>query len=153
MKVSSAIGGLAGAVALTLINQGVQKVDKNAPRLDLLGKNAVAKMFKGTKAFPGIVQKLLPASLAGDLVSNSLYYAMAKGGNKQQTLIRGALLGLGAGLGAVGMPKKLGLNEEPTNKTTETKVLTVVWYMLGGIVAAAAINLLENTSLDNKTLS
>jgi hypothetical protein len=58
-------------------------------------------------------------------------------------MIRGALLGLGAGVGAVTLPKTLGLNEEATTRTMKTKVLTVAWYLIGGLVAAAAINLMQ----------
>lgn len=144
MKVSSAIGGFAGACALTLINQGVAKVDKNAPRLDLLGMNAVAKMFKSADTAPPLVKTLLPVSMAGDLVSNSLYYGLAGGSNKNQTLLKGLLLGLGAGLGAVSLPKTMGLKESYTNKTNTTKLLTIAWYVIGGLVAAATINAIED---------
>lgn len=143
MKISSAIGGLAGACALTLINQAIAKLDKRAPRLDLLGMNAVAKFFKSPKSAPMVVQKLLPMAVAGDLVSNSLYYSMASGKTKRQTLIKGALLGLGAGLGAVALPRPMGLDATPTNLTTRTQVLTIAWYVIGGLVAAAAINAMD----------
>jgi hypothetical protein len=151
MKLSSAIGGLAGACALTLINQLVSKVDKQAPRLDLLGMNAVAKFFKGPKAAPALVQKLLPMSLAGDLVSNTLYYALASGKTNDQTLLKGLALGLGAGLGAVALPKPLGLDASTTNLTRKTQAMTIAWYVIGGLVAAAIINVInENESVEKE---
>jgi hypothetical protein len=143
MKLSSAIGGLAGACALTIINQVMAKVDKQAPRLDLLGMNAVAKFVKSPKSAPLIVQKLFPISMAGDLISNSLYYGMASGSSRNQTLLKGLFLGIGAGLGAVTLPKQLGLDETPTNLTRKTQGLTVLWYAIGGLVAAAVINAIE----------
>jgi hypothetical protein len=143
MKLTSALGGLAGACALTLINQAIAKIDKKAPRLDLLGMNAVAKFVKSPKSAPLVVQKLLPMSVAGDLVSNSLYYSMASAGSKNKTLVRGLLLGLGAGLGAVALPKPMGLDESTTNLTTRTQVMTIAWYIIGGVVAAAVINAME----------
>ena len=85
--------------------------------------------------------------MAGDLVSNSLYYSMADSGDRKKTLIRGGLLGLGAGLGAVVLPRTLGLNEDATTRTLKTKVLTVTWYVLGGLVAAAAINLMDKKKI------
>lgn len=143
MNLPSALGGLAGACALTVLNETVKKFDKDAPRLDLLGMNAVAKMMKGVgmRSLPGPA-KLLPASMAGDLVANSLYYGMADAGDNKKTLIRGTLLGLGAGVGAVALAKPLGLDERPTAATTKTKALTVAWYVVGGLVAAAVINLI-----------
>lgn len=148
MKMTSAIGGLAGACALTLINQVVAKIDKEAPRLDLLGMNAVAKFFKSPKSAPLVMQKLLPMSVAGDLVSNTLYYGMAGGRSKNQTLLKGLFLGIGAGLGAVALPKPMGLDETTTNLTRKTQALTLAWYIIGGLVAAAVINAMEEKDSD-----
>jgi hypothetical protein len=144
MKLTAAIGGLAGACALTLINEGIQRIDRTAPRLDLLGMNAVAKLVKGPKSAPPVVKNLLPMAVAGDLVSNTLYYALASGRTKKSTLIKGALLGLGAGLGAVALPKPMGLEPSHTNLTGKTQVMTVLYYIIGGLVAAAAINAISN---------
>jgi hypothetical protein len=147
MNIKSTIGGLAGACTLTLLNESVKKLDKDAPRMDLLGMNAVARLTKGNNILAQTAGKLFPVALAGDLVSNSLYYSMADTGDDQKTFIRGALLGLGAGLGAVVLPKTLGLNEDATTRTLKTKLLTVSWYIIGGLAAAAAINLLNKTSV------
>jgi hypothetical protein len=147
MNVKSTIGGLAGACALTLLNESVKKLDKDAPRMDLLGMNAVARIMKGNNILTQTAGKLFPVALAGDLVSNSLYYSMADTTSKKNTLIRGALLGLGAGLGAVVLPKTLGLNDDATTRTMKTKVLTVTWYLIGGLVAATALNLLDKNKI------
>jgi hypothetical protein len=144
MKVSSTLGGLAGAAALTLVNEGVRKVNVNAPRLDLLGQNALARFMKGNDIVSKTAQQFFP--LAGDIISNSLYYGMSRGNNATETFIRGAFLGLGAGIGAVVLPGKVGLAESPTNRTNQTKVMTVAWYLIGGLVAAAVINALDNYS-------
>lgn len=150
MNVKSTIGGLAGACALTLLNQSAKKLDKDAPRMDLLGMNAVARLMKGNDIITQTAGKLFPMALAGDLVANSLYFGMADTGDKNKTLIRGTLLGLGAGIGAVTLPKTLGLNDEATNRTLKTKVLTVAWYIIGGLVAAAAINLLQKQKAESR---
>jgi hypothetical protein len=144
MNVKSTLGGLAGACTLTLLNESVKKLDKDAPRMDLLGMNAVARLMKGNNILTLAADKLFPVALAGDLVSTSLYYSMADAGDKKKTMIRGGLLGLGAGLGAVILPKTLGLNDEATTRTLKTKVMTVTWYLIGGLVAATAMNLLDN---------
>jgi len=143
MKLSAAIGGLAGACALTLMNQAIAKVDRKAPRLDLLGMNAVAKFVKNPRSAPLFVQTLLPMTVAGDLISNTLYYALASGRDRNKTLIRGALLGLGAGLGAVVLPKPMGLDNSSTNFSRRTQVMTIMYYIIGGVIAAATINAIE----------
>ena len=158
MNLASVLGGAAGAGALTLLNESAKKFDKEAPRLDLLGMNAIAKFIKGPK--PAFIQKLSTkvepgaAALAGDLISNSLYYAMAKGQTKTQTLGRGVLLGLAAGIGAVTLAKPLGLDERFANATIKTKAMTVAWYVVGGLVAAGVINLIaKNSDKGNTTAS
>jgi hypothetical protein len=81
--------------------------------------------------------------MIGDLISNSLYYSLAGLGNKKGVIQRGILLGLGAGLGAVLLPKPLQLNEAPTNRTTKTKAMTIGLYLIGGLVAATIIRHME----------
>ena len=147
MNVKSTIGGLAGACTLTLLNESVKNLDKDAPLMDLLGMNAVARLMKGNDILAQTAGTLFPVALAGDLVTNSLYFSMADAGNKKDTLIRGTLLGLAAGLGTLVLPKTLGLNEEPTTRTTKTKILTVTWYLIGGLVAATAINLMQKKKI------
>ncbi|MDQ2656989.1 MAG: hypothetical protein M3Y60_06175, partial [Bacteroidota bacterium] len=149
MNIKSTIGGLAGACTLTLLNESVKRLDKDAPRMDLLGMNAVARLMKGNNILTQTADKLLPVALAGDLISNSLYYSMADTDDEKNTLIRGALLGLGAGLGAVVLPKSLGLNEDATTRTLKTKILTVTWYVIGGLAAAAAMNLMNNKTIQS----
>ena len=143
MNVKGTLGGLAGACALTLLNEGARKLDKDAPKMDLLGMNAVARLVKGNNLLTQAADRIFPVAVAGDLVSNSLYYSMAETADNKNTLIRGTLLGLAAGVGAVVLPKMLGLNEDATASTTKTKVLTIAWYLIGGVVAAAVINGLE----------
>jgi hypothetical protein len=146
MRLSAAIGGFAGACALTLINEAIRKFDPRAPRLDLLGRNAVAKLIKGPASAPLLVQKLLPLAITGDLISNTLYFSLASGKNRNKTLMRGALLGLGAGLGAVVLPKPMGLDSSTTNRAGRTQAMTIMYYVIGGLVAAAAINALERNT-------
>lgn len=146
MKLSAAIGGLAGACALTLVNQVIKRFDSKAPRLDLLGMNAVAKFVKGPGSTPAFVQNILPVAVTGDLISNTLYFALASGKDSNKTLLRGGLLGLGAGLGAVALPKPMGLDAQPTNRTTHTQAMTVLYYIIGGLVAATVINAIDGNS-------
>jgi hypothetical protein len=143
MKLSTTLGGLAGACALTLLNEGVKRIDKDAPRMDLLGMNALAKLSQGNSMLTQAAGTLFPMAIAGDLVSNALYYGMAGARDKRATIAKGALLGIGAGLGAVLLPKELGLDDSATNRTTKTKLLTITWYLVGGLVAAGMINLLN----------
>lgn len=153
MNLASVVGGLAGAGALTLLNQTAKHVDKDAPRLDLLGMNAVAKLMKGASIKPpAAVEKIMPISMAGDLISNSLYFAMAQAPTREKTYLRGAVLGLAAGIGAVALAKPLGIDPQISTQPVKTKALTVAWYVVGGLVAAAAINLITKREVQRSPL-
>ena len=153
MNAVSIMGGLAGAAALTVVNETVKRLDANAPRLDLLGMNAAAKILKGSKIkTPAFAQNLFPAALAGDLISNTLYFGMAQAETKRKTLIRGSLLGLGAGIGAVTLAKPMGVDYS-TAQPVKKNALTIAYYLIGGLVAAAMINLIAKETLTHKLQS
>lgn len=134
-------GGLAGAAAVTLINETARRKIDNAPRLEKMGIEATEKLFRKTGNKVPAKDTVFGLAMAGDLLTNMLYYRRARGGTVGETLLRGAALGLLAGVSAVLLPEKLGLDDEPTNKTTGTKMMTVAWYLAGGLVAAG-VNLL-----------
>ncbi|MBA2746592.1 MAG: hypothetical protein H0U44_10235 [Flavisolibacter sp.] len=136
-------GGVAGAAALTLIHESIKRAIPGAPRMDLLGMNALSKGLKVLGAKTPDERKLYGLSLTGDIISNSLFYSFAGIGNKENALARGAGLGLLAGLGAVLLPKPFGLPEGPSARTTETKLLTIGLYVAGGLVAAAVMKWLD----------
>ena len=144
MKLFSAIaGGVAGATVLTLLHETLRRVNSNAPRMDRLGMEAIDKSLKAVNAEVPEEDDLFKITMAGDIISNSLYYSLSGIGGEDQVLVRGALLGLAAGLGAVYLPKPLGLDESASSRTAETKLLTVALYFTGGIVASGVSKLVE----------
>lgn len=143
MKNSSALGGLAGAAALTILHETIKKFDPKAPRMDLLGMNALSKIIRGFGKNPPAADRLYAYTMAGDLLSNALYYSLAGMGTKKSILQKGAALGIAAGLGAIFLPKPLHLNESYSNRTTRTQVMTVAYYVVGSLVAAALIRKLR----------
>lgn len=129
-------GGVAGAVVLTVVHETLRRFVPDAPRMDVLGMRSISTiMNKAGEEPPRDAEELHNWSLAGDVVSNSLYYSLA--GTGKDAWWRGVLLGAAAGAGAVLLPGPLGLGEEPSNKTTKTQAMTVGYYLLGGLVAAA----------------
>jgi hypothetical protein len=143
MKPVTALGGgLAGAIAVTLINESVKKIVPQAPRLDLLGMNAVSKGLKLAGKVPSSEKKLFALALVGDLVTNAIYYSSAGIGREKDLWLRSSLLGLAAGVGAVILPGPLGLEEKHTNKTMATKIMTVGLYVAGSVFTAAIIKLI-----------
>lgn len=144
-KVKALAGGLAGAGALTVVHEVTRKLHPDAPRMDLLAKNGLAKMVRRTSGIVPSEGKLFGVSLAGDLVSNAIYYSLAGTGSKRSVWIKGALLGLAAGIGAVAVPQQMGMSNKYSNDSNEKRGLTIAFYVLGGLVAAATINLLRGS--------
>ncbi len=132
----SLAAGLAGAVALNIVHETVRRLrPADAPRMDLLGMRALARGFRAVDATPPPAPELHRLTLAADVVSNALYFALV--GTGKGSLGRGLLLGLAAGAGGVLLPGPLGLGEAPSNRTPQTQAMTVAWYTLGGLVAGA----------------
>ncbi len=117
--------GLAGAVVLTLLHETARHLrPTDAPRMDVLGMRALRKLLGKAEAPQPDQQTLFNLTMASDLLSNGLYFSLVGQGKKAWW--RGAALGLA---------------EAPSNRTPETKLMTVAWYTVGGLAAAAASRL------------
>ncbi|WP_412467503.1 hypothetical protein [Pedobacter sp. KLB.chiD] len=141
----SLLAGFAGAAALNILHESVRRLDPNAPRIDLLGREALAKSMDHFNLDSPSGDNLYLATLAGDMISNSLYYSAIGLGDKKNIYLKGVIAGLTAGLGAINIPDKVGLDDTPVTKTDKTKILTVAWYVIGGLVTAAVFNRLKKT--------
>lgn len=139
MRLSAAwVSGLVGAGTLTLVHELVRRVIPAAPRVDLLGMRAIAAGMRAGNAAPPPAGQLYWWALAGDLALNTLYYSLSTWGGPAGALRRGALLGLGAGAATVALPPLAGLGSRPQARTPQTALLTVLWYLIGGLAAGAA---------------
>lgn len=130
--------GLAGSVALTLIHEGARRVLEHPPRMDVYGKRSMRLASRYLGRRPARGQRLYRQAMVGDLVSNTLYFALVALGRPRRPYVRGTLLGSLAGVGAVLLGPKLGLGKKPSSDTPATSTLTVLWYTLGGLGAAWA---------------
>ena len=128
--------GLVGAAALTLVHETARRFVDDAPRMDVVGMRAIAKTFRAVDAEPPV--PLHETALVGELVSNSIFYGLVGLGEPGDGLRNGAALGLAAGLAAVYLPEQLGLGRQPAKDSAETNLLTVAFYLLGGLAAGAA---------------
>src|SRR4051794_40630619 len=129
MRLTSAIGGgIAGALVLTAIHETVRRLVDTAPRMDRLGMEALKHTLEEAGAKIPDEETLFKLTMAGDIISNSVYYSLVGIGKKQQAVLRGTLAGLAAGIGAVYLPGPLGLSEGPSNRTHQTQLMTVALY-------------------------
>lgn len=103
MKLASAIeGGLAGATTISLISETLRKLDGRAPGANgIKGKKLKKRLKKaGSKKNPARATEQY-IHLAGDLLSAASVLGFTSLGKKKHAVLRGALLGAAAGLGAV----------------------------------------------------
>lgn len=137
-------GGLSGAVVLTVLHETTRRVVDDAPRMDLMGMEALEKGLHKMDLPVPERQQLFNLTMAGDLISNAAYYSLAGLGGAKNSLLTGGVLGLTAGLGAVYLPAHIGLNPEPSNRTPQTKLMTAMLYLAGGLVAGAVACMVDN---------
>ena len=128
----SLVSGMAGAAALTAVHQAARAITESAPRMDVVGMRALTRGSRAVETEPPQTHKgLYRAALAGDLICNSAYYSLAS------TYTRGTVMGLLAGIGALVLPERMGLGTPPKSNLLSNQVMTVSWYLIGGLVAAA----------------
>lgn len=136
-------GGLAGALAVTALHELIKNTDpKDAPRMDLLGIETLSKIANEVGLGAEFHKNAYPITLAGDIIGNTIYYSAVGMGNKS-TWLKGSIMGLAAGVGAIYLPKPMGLNPKHSNRTQKTKVLSLLYYLTGGLVAAGVVRLLN----------
>jgi hypothetical protein len=138
--------GLVGALALTAAHESLRRSSPLSPRMDVLGMRALKGISEALGFAPPRGAKLRRDALIGDIVANTAYFGLASRG--WHPFVRGASLGLLAGLGAVALPPYLGLGRTPRGLSTLVKGETVGLYLLGGLAAATvayAMKTLERT--------
>ena len=144
--------GLVGAVVLTAVHETARHViPATAPRMDLLGMRGLRKLLGQVNAPQPDHATAFNLTMAGDLLSNGLYYSLV--GTDENAWQRGTVLGLAAGVGGVSLPGPLGLGKAPSNRTPQTKLMTVAWYLLGGLAAAGAAQLQARAELPTRAKS
>ena len=137
-NIPNLIAGFAGALSLTLLHESLKTKLNDAPRIDLLGEEAVNVLMDKAGKTINDDRKLYATTLTGDLVANTLYYSAIGAGGKY-TWTKAITLGLSAGLGAVKLARPLGLNEKTVARNNNVKVLTVLYYLSGALVTAGVI--------------
>jgi hypothetical protein len=138
-KVTNLLAGLGGAIALNIIHESLKKKSKDTPRVDLLGEEALQKTVEYFGGEINDEKTLYKATLAGDILSNAIYYSMVGNGDPKHLWVRAVSYGVAAGVGAITLPEPLGLDPEPVAKTKTSQALTVGYYVAGALVTAGIL--------------
>ena len=130
------LAGAAGAIALNAAHQMTRHVTSAAPRMDIVGVRALARAAQIAGQRP--LEHLRSATLAGDLIANTMYYGLVAAGSADGAVLAGGSLGAAAGIGGVLLTPQLGLGDGEVRRTRQTQVLTVGLYLFGGLIAGLA---------------
>ena len=68
-----------------------------------------------------------------------MFYGLVGLGAPKTAWLRGGALGLAMGLGVLTLSPAFGVGKRETGRTPTTKAGTLIWYILGGILAALTI--------------
>ena len=134
--------GLAGAASVNLAHEVTRQITPQAPRVDIIGMRAVAKMCEAAGFEPP--EHLRAATLAGDMVVNSLYYGLVAIGGAKGAVAAGAALGALGGIAGLVLPPRMNLGHAEVNRTRATQTMIVAFYLAGGLVAGLTYRLLAN---------
>lgn len=140
--VKSLIAGFAGATALNILHETLRKLDPEAPRIDLVGEQAVKKTAGALNLTKPTGNSLYGITLVGDILSNATYFAAIGVGSKKFMLLRAVGTGISAGLAALKGPAALGLNEQHVANTEKRKLMTVGYYVFGALVTAGVLGMI-----------
>lgn len=132
------IAGFIGAIAMNALHEIFRKTDDEAPRINEVAEEALDKSLHALH-IPEVKSEdnKYFAALTGDLLSNAMYYATTVTGT-------GTISGLIAGLAAIYLPSKFGLDDEPVAGTNKKKAMTIGYYLAGAVVTSVAYKLLRS---------
>lgn len=122
------LAGLGGAIALNIVHEIIRKNFHNVPEVNKVGEEALNKALTTIDMKITDKDQLYGATLAGDVLSNGIYYAATA------TTGFDMVSGVAAGLGAVLLPKKMGLDDSPVAESNQKKIMTVGYYLFGAVV-------------------
>lgn len=122
------LAGLGGAIALNLLHEIVRNNFDNVPEVNKIGEEALNKSLETVDMKITDKDQLYAATLAGDVISNGIYYAATA------TSGFNLVSGVAAGVGAVMLPEKMGLDDSPVAGSTQKKLMTVGYYLFGAVV-------------------
>lgn len=129
------VAGIAGSLTTNVLHELTRRAWSDAPRVDLLGMQAVAKSFNLLKLPVPKGRALYGSTFVVDIVTNSLYFSLVGAVSQEHPVAAGAAAGIVAGCGAVVLPPRLGLAAQLTNRTAFRRALSIALYTAGGLAA------------------
>lgn len=121
------LAGLGGAIALNIIHEVIRKNFNNVPHINEVGEEVLVKVMDHTPLNITGKQNIYATTLAGDILSNGLYYATTA---TKHNLASGLIMGIAA----IALPKQLGLDDKPVAGNNKKKAMTIGYYIAGALI-------------------
>lgn len=135
--------GLAGAAAAAIANETARRARPSHSPLDFLGKRMhLHNPFS---------RRPHHRTLAGNLLSTPFLHNLVGGRGGNRSLLRSALLGLGAGLGSLALPQQKRNIWSRGAGRKGSNLMTIGRLLAGGLIAAAASRFLNKSSHSRNT--
>ncbi|RBQ11305.1 hypothetical protein [Pedobacter miscanthi] len=143
-KIKNLIAGLGGAVVLNILHESLKNKGNDMPHIDRLGEQALQKSLGYLNTgIEGEDNLYLAITLAGDVAGNAVYYSLI-GGKNSLIWLKAIVLGLAAGIGAVTLPKPMGLDDAPVARNAKAATLTIAYYLTGALATAMILKLFKD---------
>jgi hypothetical protein len=137
--------GLAGAAAAAIANETARRVNtRPSPLAQLAHLNFLGRRSRFNNPFG-------KGTIAGNILSNPLFYKISRGDRSvKRNLLRSALLGVGAGLGSLVLPRQKRSIWSASNGRSGSGLKTIGRLIAGGLLAAAASKFINRTLRDRQ---
>ncbi|PRD47554.1 hypothetical protein [Sphingobacterium haloxyli] len=142
------VPALAGSIALNIIHELARKRSNDVPRVNEIAEEGIEKAWLATGNKPPKRNNLYGIALTSDIVANTAFFRTISGNTPKETWTKGLLLGAAAGIGTLTMTEPLGLDDKPVNRNPKVQALTILYYVVGGLVTAGVYNAINR---DEKT--
>lgn len=126
---------LAGAAAAAIANETAKRATPRHSPMDFLGKRIHLHNPFGR----GSQRR----TLAGKLISSPLFHNIIGGKSANRNWLRSALLGLGAGLGSLALPRQKRSIWRKQSAREGSNLMSIGRLLAGGLAAAATSRLLN----------
>ncbi|PRD55971.1 hypothetical protein [Sphingobacterium gobiense] len=134
------IPALAGSIALNIIHELARKRSNDVPQINEVAEEGIEKAWLAAGSKPPQGNNLYGIALTSDIIANTAFFRTISGETPKETLTKGLLLGAAAGIGALTLTEPLGLDDKPVNRNPKVQALTILYYVVGGLVTAGVYN-------------
>lgn len=144
MNMTNALeGGLAGATALTMLHEAIDKIDPKAPNTKFLSKPGIIKKIKKYSSKKGPKSVKFYIRLATEFLASMGYFGLPGLGKKKNVVLIGGLLGAAAGAGVAFQHRDDEANLDERSAAWN-KIVTIALYTAGGLIAGGVMKSLNS---------